>query len=93
MFDDWYETHEGRAEEPRELKVRLPLWLHMKMHGLKLVYDQTLSETTERALRFWLQAVERGDVAPDDPCAGTDGDAGAGGQAPRRDAEDEAGDA
>ena len=43
----------GKATDPnktKELKVRLPVSVHMRLHGLKILGDKSISETVEEAL-------------------------------------------
>lgn len=75
MLDEWFEKQiqdRKDLDSLRELKVRLPLWYHMRMHGLKLLHDQCLSETVKVALRHYFDAVERGDIAPDGTPSGAE---------------------
>lgn len=43
------------AEAPRELKVRIPVALHLKLHACKVLRRQSMSETVEAAVVEFLQ--------------------------------------
>lgn len=38
------------VEAPRELKVRIPVALHLKLHTAKILHRQSMSETVGAAL-------------------------------------------
>lgn len=48
----------GRATDPnktKELKVRLPVSVHMRLHGLKILGDKSISATVEEALDAYFE--------------------------------------
>lgn len=54
--------HEARdLEEEKELKVKIPVSFHVKLHTLKVLHGQNISATVERALTRYF------DVLAEDP--------------------------
>lgn len=54
--------HEGRSlEDEKELKVKIPVDFHVKLHTLKVLHGQNISATVERALTRYF------DVLAEDP--------------------------
>ncbi len=48
----------GKATDPnktKELKVRLPVSVHMRLHGLKILGDKSISATVEEALDAYFE--------------------------------------
>lgn len=48
----------GEVEDPKrlkELKVRIPIHYHMRLHGLKILGERSISETVLRALELYFQ--------------------------------------
>ena len=48
----------------KELKVRLPLPLHVKLHTVKVMEGQSIQTTVREALDAYFRAREAGDVGP-----------------------------
>lgn len=44
----------------KEMKVRIPESQHIKLHGIRLVTDQGISETVQKALEEYFHRTERG---------------------------------
>ncbi|MHB8605946.1 MAG: hypothetical protein ACYDCK_11895 [Thermoplasmatota archaeon] len=53
-----------QADEAREIKVRIPLDYHIKLHTLKVLKGQSISDTVEIALRNYFQVYS--DQNPDE---------------------------
>ncbi|MBW3583702.1 MAG: hypothetical protein KY455_11440 [Euryarchaeota archaeon] len=51
--------------ELKELKVKLPLRHHIKLHSLKLVRKEPISETVLKALNEYFARMESKENAPD----------------------------
>lgn len=41
----------GKLGEPKEIKVKIPLDFHVKLHTLKVLKGQSISDTVELALQ------------------------------------------
>ena len=60
----------GRAHDPnkkKELKVRIPAEMHMRLHGLKIMSDKSISSAVTEALDSYFErhAVDgKGQVRP-----------------------------
>lgn len=44
------DAHDARLDEDKELKVKLPLSQHLKLHSLKVLTGHTISEMVAEAL-------------------------------------------
>ncbi|MCA1812584.1 MAG: hypothetical protein LC624_01380 [Halobacteriales archaeon] len=55
-----------RLAEAKEIKVKIPLEFHIKLHTLKVLKGQSISDTVELALGRYFQAltVEMATAAP-----------------------------
>lgn len=45
-------------DEEKRLKVKLPVHQHLDLHRIKLLSDQTISETVEDAIRVYLETLD-----------------------------------
>lgn len=56
------DIHEGRdLDDEKELKVKIPVDFHVKLHTLKVLHGQNISSTVEQALTRYF------DVLSEDP--------------------------
>lgn len=46
----------GRMESGKEIKVKIPVGYHIKLHTLKVLKGQSISDTVEIALAKYFQA-------------------------------------
>lgn len=59
MDADWiYGKRQVDMDEVKELKVKLPLKFHVKLHSLKLLRGKTMSGTVAEALDAYFARVE-----------------------------------
>lgn len=59
MDADWiYGKRQVDMNEVKELKVKLPLKFHVKLHSLKLLRGKTMSGTVAEALDAYFSRVE-----------------------------------
>ena len=70
LVDKWLYGEKKQGNDLKEMKVKVPLEYHIKLHGLKLLNNQSISKSVEQALRKYfaeLEAPERGgrDMARD----------------------------
>ena len=48
---------DAKLDQKREVKVRIPVAYLIKLHGIKLLNGQGISETVTEALGFYFEAV------------------------------------
>ena len=70
LVDKWLYGEKKHGNELKEMKVKVPLEFHIKLHGLKLLNNQSISKSVEKALKKYfaeLEAPENGgrDMARD----------------------------
>lgn len=53
---------EAKLDERREVKVRIPVAYLIKLHGIKLLNGQGISETVTEALGLYFEAVSESGV-------------------------------
>lgn len=56
------QTDEEEMEASKTMKVQIPTRLHIKLHSLKILSGQNISETVEEAVESYF---ETNDVVPD----------------------------
>ena len=61
-------------EEPKELKIRLPLRYHVRLHGLKLLRKQNIADSVMHALDDYFARNAPGKAAPSAPFPAPDVD-------------------
>ena len=49
------EAHAARHESGKEIKVKIPVGYHIKLHTLKVLKGQSISDTVEIALEKYFQ--------------------------------------
>ncbi len=47
--------------EAREIKVKLPVSLHIKLHGIKITRHRSISQVVLEALEEYFKKMERGE--------------------------------
>ena len=47
--------------EQREIKVKLPVSLHIKLHGIKITRHRSISQVVLEALEDYFKRMERGE--------------------------------
>lgn len=60
MDDDLVRSREGSGADPddkKRLKVKIPVSQHIKLHSVRLLHDQTLSESVRRALDHYFDVL------------------------------------
>lgn len=65
---------EAKLDERREVKVRIPVAYLIKLHGIKLLNGQGISETVTEALGLYFEAVSQSGI---DEVKDRDGEAAA----------------
>lgn len=63
------DAHDGMAKkavepdlnEAREIKVKLPVSLHIKLHGIKITRHRSISQVVLEALEEYFKKMERGE--------------------------------
>lgn len=53
---------EAKLDERREVKVRIPVAYLIKLHGIKLLNGQGISETVTEALALYFEAVSESGI-------------------------------
>lgn len=53
---------EAKLDERREVKVRIPVAYLIKLHGIKLLNGQGISETVTEALGLYFEAVSQSGI-------------------------------
>lgn len=55
------------AEELKEIKVRIPIGYHIRLHSIRLMLEQNISETVQKALETYFELLrqEQGEERPD----------------------------
>lgn len=59
------DQREGASDEPnlseaREIKVKLPISLHIKLHGIKITKHRSISQVVHEALEEYFKKLEGG---------------------------------
>ena len=49
--------------EAREIKVKLPVSLHIKLHGIKITRHRSISQVVLEALEEYFKKLERGEIS------------------------------
>jgi hypothetical protein len=52
---------EPDLSEAREIKVKLPVSLHIKLHGIKITRHRSISQVVLEALEEYFKKMERGE--------------------------------
>lgn len=65
-FTDAQNGPDKKAPEPdlteaREIKVKLPVSLHIKLHGIKITRHRSISQVVLEALEEYFKKMERGE--------------------------------
>jgi hypothetical protein len=65
-FVDAQPGNEKKADQPdlteaREIKVKLPVSLHIKLHGIKITRHRSISQVVLEALEEYFKKMERGE--------------------------------
>lgn len=58
LVDKWLYGENKQGSELKEMKVKVPLEYHIKLHGLKLLNNQSISKSVEMALRKYFDELE-----------------------------------
>lgn len=58
LVDKWLYGENKQGNELKEMKVKVPLEYHIKLHGLKLLNNQSISKSVEMALRKYFDELE-----------------------------------
>jgi hypothetical protein len=58
LVDKWLYGEKKQGNELKEMKVKVPLEYHIKLHGLKLLNNQSISKSVEMALRKYFAELE-----------------------------------
>jgi hypothetical protein len=53
------QNDEADMEESKTMKVQIPTRLHIKLHSLKILSGQTISDTVEEAVESYFEANDR----------------------------------
>ncbi|HLE47867.1 MAG TPA: hypothetical protein VI818_06180 [Candidatus Thermoplasmatota archaeon] len=53
---------EPNLNEAREIKVKLPVSLHIKLHGIKITRHRSISQVVLEALEEYFRRMENGKV-------------------------------
>ncbi len=56
-------TPASELNETKEVKMRIPIAHLIRLHGLKLLSGQNISETVTKALEYYFQHVDEGHQA------------------------------
>jgi FKBP-type peptidyl-prolyl cis-trans isomerase (trigger factor) len=58
MIDEYHERQKGEAlGEDKEIKVKIPLDYHIKLHTVKVVKGQNISDTVKIALERYFEGL------------------------------------
>lgn len=58
LVDKWLYGEKKAGNELKEMKVKVPLEYHIKLHGLKLLSNQSISKSVESALKKYFMELE-----------------------------------
>ena len=58
LVDKWIYGEKKAGNELKEMKVKVPLEYHIKLHGLKLLSNQSISKSVEHALQKYFKELE-----------------------------------
>ena len=58
LVDKWIYGEQKAGNELKEMKVKVPLEYHIKLHGLKLLSNQSISKSVECALAKYFGDLE-----------------------------------
>ncbi|MBW3581510.1 MAG: hypothetical protein KY455_00275 [Euryarchaeota archaeon] len=58
LVDKWLYGEKKTGNELKEMKVKVPLEYHIKLHGLKLLSNQSISKSVETALQKYFAELE-----------------------------------
>ena len=65
MIDEWGMRRKQEAmEEDKEIKVKIPLNYHIKLHTVKVVKGQNISDTVKAALAHYFADLAMPGLAP-----------------------------
>ncbi|HVL49419.1 MAG TPA: hypothetical protein VM889_12735 [Candidatus Thermoplasmatota archaeon] len=64
MIDEWQaRKKQEMLNDDKEIKVKIPLDYHIKLHTVKVIKGQNISETVKAALAHYFQEMRMADAA------------------------------